>query len=672
MGRPYAKHFIARADSRKVWWEMSGETTAQNPRLDSLVRQAVSHLERRELQQSDAVLSAILAESPAHAQALQLLGIVRRSQNRFAEAEDLYRRSLIANPDQPQVHHNLGNLLKASNRLEDAIAQQREAIRLKPNFAEAHLALALALSALGDHISAEKSCRDALRPQPNYAAAKLALAAELCALNRPQEAERIIRQTLRVGVREPQLTAAFEYNLGMALKQQRKFDEALAQFDRAQAIIPNLPEADYSRANTLQQMGHLEPASAAYHKALALNPDHIESLACLALVSAQLGDFATTKSAAEKACLLDTMHPLAQIALAIAEIEDGAFAVALRRLQRLLDDDRFAGDGQTSFAAGFAADAFDRHDRIAEAFSTFAISNDVQRRIYAPEFGPNRVVDDVGRLTTYFRKSETWTASPKPPKPENPAGHVFVLGFMRSGTTLLETVLSTNPNVVHIDEIEFLTEAARAFLLHDSDLDRLKSLEDSEALKWRDAYWDSVRKAGLSVDGKIFVDKMPFNTLRLPLIARLFPSAKIIFAIRDPRDVVLSCFRRRFNPSPFSYEFFRLEDCARFYSETMSLASLYREKLPLTLREHRYEDMVADFAGSVRPLCDFIGLEWNETMQDFRSAANAIDRRSPSAAQVSRGLYAEAAGQWRRYREQLAPVLPILAPWVARFGYPAD
>jgi hypothetical protein len=104
----------------------------------------------------------------------------------------------------------------------------------------------------------------------------------------------------------------------------------------------------------------------------------------------------------------------------------------------------------------------------------------------------------------------------------------------------------------------------------------------------------------------------------------------------------------------------------------MTLAELYREKLPLDLREHRYEHMVADFDTSLMSICEFIGLDWSETMRDFRAAAAGIDRRSASAAQVGRGLYADAVGQWRRYREQLAPILPLLAPWVSRFGYPVE
>ncbi|HTT84130.1 MAG TPA: sulfotransferase [Rhizomicrobium sp.] len=651
---------------------MEHESLSQDLRRKMVLQQAAAQLERGELHQAEASLSRVLAEIPGNAQALHLFGIVRRAQGRLAEAEELYRRSLSTAPEQAQVHYNLGNLLRSLNRLEESIAEQREAIRLKPNHSEAHLALALALSMTGDHASAEKSCRDALRLQPNYTAAKLAIAGDLCALNRPKEAERILRQALTLGVREPALAAALEHNLGLALKQQRRFLEALASFDAAQAKAPELPVVDYSRGNTLQQLGRLEEAARAYRQALKRDPRHIDALACLALVSALLTDFAAAQSFAAQALELDQVQPIARIARAIVAIEAGQFAEAETTLDNALKKAAVENDRQAMFAAGFAADAFDRHGRISDAFAVYSTSNEMQRRIHASEFEPARVIGEVTRLTDYFRKSLPWPPHRSVARAKAPAGHVFLLGFMRSGTTLLETILAMNPRAAHIDEIEFLSDPSRRFLLSSTGLDQLAMLGDREADQWRNAYWKSIRDAGLSVDGKVFVDKMPFNTLRLPLISRLFPSAKIIFAIRDPRDVVFSCFRRRFNPSPYSFEFFRLDDCARFYAAAMDLAELYREKLPLDLREHRYEDMITNFESSVRAVCDFIGLEWSDAMGDFSTAAHAIDRTSASAAQVRRGLYGEGIGQWRRYSDQLASVYPILAPWVARFGYPAD
>jgi tetratricopeptide (TPR) repeat protein len=638
-----------------------------------ILRRALAHLDRNEVLQAESLLLPALSGGIEDAQALQLMGVIRRLQGRLSDAEEFYRRSLAIEPAQPQVHHNLGNLLKMLGRLDEAIAETGEAIRLKPNFAEAHLNLALTLSDKGDHNGAEKSCRAALRLQPNYLLAKQCLATELCVLGRSMEAERLLRQTLSLGVRDPRQVAALEHTLGVALKEQRRFHEALRLFDLAQAKVPEMLAVDYNRGNVFQQLGLLENAIASYRQAILRQPDHVDALACLALMLTQTGDFSDARAFGERAVALDPRHSIALIALAIVDVEEGASSRAEDRLSLVLHGIERDRNGQTSFALGFAADAFDRTGRVSEAFALHKVSNEGRRDVHVAAFGNARVTDDIGRLTAYFKKSEAWSASPAPvQRSHGAAGHVFLLGFMRSGTTLLETVLATNPQIVGMDEIEFLTGAAREFLLSEAGLDRLSAIGADEADKWRDTYWNSVRNAGLSVAGKVFIDKMPFNSLRLPLISRLFPTARVLFALRDPRDVVLSCFRRRFSLTPYSFEFFRLDDCARLYASAMTLAELYREKLPLDLREHRYEDIVADFDSSVRDICEFIGIEWSASMRDFGGVAQAIDRRSASAAQVRRGLYQGAAGQWRRYAEQLSPVLSILQPWVEKFGYPAD
>ena len=242
------------------------------PQTQAAIRQVLAHLERNELFQAEDILSPLLADAPTDPQVLQLMGVVRRAQNRLDEAESLYRRSLAIDPAQAHVHHNLGNVLKAKGRFADAALSQREAIRLKPNYVEAHLNLALALSEMGDHEAAVKSCRDALRIQPNYLFAKQTLAAELCALDRPKEAERLVRQTLDLGVKNERQAAALEHNLGIALKQQNRHDEALALFDAAYAKAPDMPAVDYNRGNTLQSLGRLEEAVESFRRALLRNP----------------------------------------------------------------------------------------------------------------------------------------------------------------------------------------------------------------------------------------------------------------------------------------------------------------------------------------------------------------------------------------------------------------
>ena len=633
------------------------------------LQRALYHLGRNAFDEAEHVLTDILARQPENAQALQLLGLARAGQGKPCAAEALYRRSLALDAGQPQVHYNLGVSLAAQGRHKEASAAFGAATAQRPNYAEAYLGLALAEIDLGEPAAAERSCRAALRVQPNYLAAKQALATALCRLDRAPEAETILRRALAAGVRDPRQLAALEHELGLALKRQDRFAEALTLFDSVQAKVPDLPAVETNRAGTLQQLGRNAEARAAYARAAAREPRNVEALAGLALMSALTGDFDAARGAGESALLLDPGKAVAHIAIAIADIDANEFERATRRLESVLESSPATSDAACAFALGFAADALERKGRCKEAFSLYAESN-IRKRAIQHALEPVRASRDVERLAEWFADSPRWTASATAPPPKTAAAqHVFILGFMRTGSTLLETILATNPQVLDIDEIEFLTDAARSFLLDSAGLARLAALGAREIAQWQDAYWKKVRMQGLDVTGKTFIDKMPFNVLRLPLIARLFPAAKIVFTVRDPRDVVISCFRRRFNPTPFSYEFFDVEDCARFYAATMSLAELYRDKLPIVAHEHRYEDMIANFDESMRAVCGFTGIEWTSGMRDFRRRAEAIDARSASALQVQRGLYREGVGQWRRYHEQMERVMPILQPWLHRFGY---
>jgi tetratricopeptide (TPR) repeat protein len=258
--------------------------------LKSPLEEVVSSLTRNDPIAAELALSRILGGSPDDAEALQLMGVVRRLQGQPAEAEALFRRALSLAPGLPHVHHNLGNLLRELSRLDEAVAEQREAIRLKPNYVEAHLSLALALSDLGEHEAAEKSCRAALRIQPNLVAAKQALAAELNELNRPKEAETLARRMLAVNAGSPSQIAAVEHNLAMSLKMQGRLEEALQLFDSAQARMPDLPAVDYNRANTLQQMGRLDEAAEYFRRAIARNPLDLTAHRVLNQLLYRLGD----------------------------------------------------------------------------------------------------------------------------------------------------------------------------------------------------------------------------------------------------------------------------------------------------------------------------------------------------------------------------------------------
>jgi hypothetical protein len=247
---------------------------------------------------------------------------------------------------------------------------------------------------------------------------------------------------------------------------------------------------------------------------------------------------------------------------------------------------------------------------------------------------------------------------------------VFLMGFPRSGTTLLEVVLDGHPDVVSLEEHELLAEGVLAYMREPLDLEPLAAASDADLAVLRQAYWDGVARGGAAVKGRVFIDKHPLNTLKLPLIARLFPDAKILFAIRDPRDVVLSCYRRRFKMNPAMYQMLTLDGAARFYATAMQFAAAAQPLLGLAWREVRYERVMADFTGEMRSLCDFLGIGWTDEMGSFAARVKQREHSTPSTAQLARGLDRSGLGHWRHYAGPLETVSGVLAPWIARYGAP--
>jgi hypothetical protein len=248
---------------------------------------------------------------------------------------------------------------------------------------------------------------------------------------------------------------------------------------------------------------------------------------------------------------------------------------------------------------------------------------------------------------------------------------VFLLGFPRSGTTLLEVILEGHPNVAGLEEQESLIDGVHAFMRDPDDLDRLANATPAVLDALRAAYWERVAAAGVAVAGKTFLDKYPLNSLKLPLIARLFPGAKILLAVRDPRDVVLSCFRHRFRMSAPLYEVLSIDGAAAYYAAVMGLVVRLTGTIKLDVCLVRHEDVVTDFAREMKRICGFLGLDWAPAMGDFALRTQNRPVVTPSTAQLVRGLNTEGLGQWHRYRAQLEPVITVLEPWVRRFYYDA-
>ncbi|HUC83995.1 MAG TPA: sulfotransferase [Candidatus Acidoferrales bacterium] len=258
----------------------------------------------------------------------------------------------------------------------------------------------------------------------------------------------------------------------------------------------------------------------------------------------------------------------------------------------------------------------------------------------------------------------------------SPARRLALLGgHPRSGTTLLEQVLDSHPELVSAEETtvffyEVYLPIRRGLSEETPILAGLESASRELLLKLREQYFrcmDSMRDD--PIGNRLLIDKNPSLTSLVPAMARVFPETKFLVALRDPRDVCLSCFMQPLPLNQVSATFLTLEDTVEEYVSVMGLWRTVAPRLPNPHLEVRYEDMVEDLESSARRVLEFLGVRWDERVLRFNEHARKKLVRSPTYADVTKPVFKGAVGRWRRYQKYLEPLLPKLDPFAKVFGY---
>ncbi len=447
--------------------------------------------------------------------------------------------------------------------------------------------------------------------------------------------------------------ASFPNDIGHCLSRLGRLDEAVAAFDEALRLDPQSLTALCNKAAGFVASGRIEGGRVLYEQAARLHPGHFEPLSELAALAVRQGDVEAARAYAHQALAISPNHPLPGLVLAQADLEAGEPERAEARLRAILSQQGLGSDLK-AMAHRSLGDSLDRLDRTTEAFAAYTAANDgAHAQAASPLLNRNAesAAGLVDRLIDYFEAApaEPWSRDPGPDAEGGRAvrGHVFLVGFPRSGTTLVDQVLASHPDVVALEETDALAQQTSRWLADGKSLDALSKIGPEDAERARRRYWLRVRQLTDLGDGdKVLVDKLPLHTVRLSLIAKLFPDARILLARRDPRDVVWSCFRRRIRMESVGSEFLTLDGTAHYYDRVMHLAETYLEKLPLNVHVVRHEAFVEDFEGETTAALKFVGLDWDEAVRSFAARAKRL-ATTPSAAQVARGLNAEGIGQWR-------------------------
>lgn len=313
--------------------------------------------------------------------------------------------------------------------------------------------------------------------------------------------------------------------------------------------------------------------------------------------------------------------------------------------------------------------ACDRANECARAFEAFVQANRIQAQVEAQGISRNAYIEGIAKLAS---------AAPPPVTAATGGAPVFLVGFPRSGTTLLDQILSSHP-ALHVAEERAAVDAVIAALLKQQGGGDWPDAPGYPRLleKIRAEDLPALQKIFYAVHGEIpagcrLVDKLPLNMLHVPLIRRVFPGAAFILALRHPCDAVLSCFMQRFTLNTAMVNFLDIGDAARLYDAVFTLWRHYEAQPGFACHRIAYEDVVADFRPTVAALLDFLGLPWDDAVLAYDKTARARDIHTPSYHQVTEKIYTRASGRWRRYRAELAPVLDILRPHIAALGYELD
>jgi tetratricopeptide (TPR) repeat protein len=249
---------------------------------------------------------------------------------------------------------------------------------------------------------------------------------------------------------------------------------------------------------------------------------------------------------------------------------------------------------------------------------------------------------------------------------------VFVVGFPRSGTTLLEQLLDAHPSLVSFDEQPFLQHIVQRLNADAGDVfARIQNLTQAQWLEQREMYFKEVALVAPQMKAQRAVDKNPLNMVRLPMLQNFFPKGQVILAIRHPCDVVLSCYMQHFRAPAFALSFETIESTAQMYHKVFSHWYAASKRLKLPVLEWKYEDLVADTEKQARLLFDFLQLPWQDELLAFTERAKhkgAI--KTPSYTQVIEKVNSRAVGRWQAYEKYFtANAITYLKPWIERFGY---
>ncbi len=606
-------------------------TTRPDP-ADGLLARSIEHLSRNEPAQAEDTARQALGADPRNPAALKALAYSLHVQAKHRESEVVYLALANLEPSQPLHWMNVGTARRCDDRIDEALYAFARAAALGANTADFYYNVALAHIGRDDYDAARSLLQKALKLAPD--------------------------------------DAEVRYRYAFCCYETLRADEALAALDGWEGLAA-APDVSASAGHLMMKLGEIGRAEPTVRTA-ALQGD-ADPRAMLTLI--QLLE--RTNRIAEARSLFDELRAQSAATSLGSDLKMTEAQLAQRESRHetavALFSDVVSECKQPHlrhFQQFPLARSLDALGRYGEAFATLSEAHASQLAyitlaaspaLYAP---PLAIADHSCEAQDIAR----WKDDSEPPAAESP---IFIVGFPRSGTTLLELCLDAHPQLQSIDEQPFLQNALDDMLAESVRYPgELATLTQAQLERVRRAYWAKTARRVERAPGQRLIDKNPLNVLRLPVIKRLFPNAKVIFAIRHPCDVILSCFMQHFRAPDFALLCKDIPTLAAAYRRIFDFWHSQQELLRADVLDLHYERFVDDFEPSARLVLDFLELPWHQAV--LSPANRAQEKRfisTPSYSQVVQPINARAVGRWRNYQAHFTASLPILMPYLERWGY---
>ena len=466
---------------------------------------------------------------------------------------------------------------------------------------------------------------------------------------------------------KPKLPQVY-FNLGLAYDKNKNIDLAIINFKKVIKLDPSNSIAFYNIGHLYKEKLETIKAEEYLKKSLDLNPNFIKTYDELFSLYDQSNQINKFGNLLDKAKKILNEKELVSFYEAVFTYNQKNFKQTVKILENLDLRENFVTHNITKHS--LLAKSYDRINKFEKAYNHFKINNQLVNESYGKDVDEKSFIQLVTKRIEFFKNFNfnRWKQHQSKDEFLQP---IFLVGFPRSGTTLLDTILRTNNSIEVIEEKPILRNFLRNLNVKTkNNFDNLDDLDKKFIQNMQNIYFEERAQYLDNKKTKTVIDKMPLNIIYIGEILRFFPNAKFIFALRNPYDSVLSCFMQQFELNPAMKNFTSLENSAILYDLVMKLWTIYRDIFSINCHFIKYEDLVTDFEKTTKEIFKFLKIDWSDNTKNFHiTAKKRLNISTPSYNQITSPLYSRSISRWKNYEKEFKGLKNILDPWLDEFNY---